>query len=523
MIEVWVADFETFRIKARDAKGLTALHYAASMGQLEALQYLVHSQTPKLLDINDQDKDGDTPIFHAIRNGHVEVTKYLMQIPGIRTAASDGFTVLMCACRFGQMPIVRYLLTRPDVNVNEATSDGRTAFFRAASWRHVDIMRLLVENGCEVGQKDDMNQTVLRKACNDGHVDVVAYLTSLSSCDVNEQDELGTTPLMGACLYGHGGVVETLLKHPKIKVGLKNEDGDNAFAHLFRYDETRAEARLQITKLLSSHTPTGQLNETNAMGRTVVMDAASFGDVESLKILLERSDCDLHFAGHDCGMEPVVDAAMRGHVNVVSMMSERPDFDLHKKYDNGNSLLFYAESIDLMKFLVAQGLDPHATNDRGETLLMLKTSSDDINLFKYLVEDLECDTNAVDNEGMSVFLWAASSGKEEVVKYMIEECSADILSKSTTGDTCLILASQAYEGCATIEFLLQQESAIDMINHQNDDGSTALMSAAEGGELEVVQALLRNSLCDRTLHNSSGKTAKMIAEEEGHDDIVAIL
>lgn len=61
------------------------------------------------------------------------------------------------------------------------------------------------------------------------------------------------------------------------------------------------------------------------------------------------------------------------------------------------------------------------------------------------------------------------------------------------------------------------------INLQDNDGSTALMCAAEHGHSEVTSLLLSHSDCDPLIEDNEGSTAFKIALINGHNDIGVLL
>lgn len=61
------------------------------------------------------------------------------------------------------------------------------------------------------------------------------------------------------------------------------------------------------------------------------------------------------------------------------------------------------------------------------------------------------------------------------------------------------------------------------INIQDEDGSTALMCAAEHGHIELVKLLLSQPDCDTTILDIDGSSALKIALEAGHRDIGLLL
>lgn len=61
------------------------------------------------------------------------------------------------------------------------------------------------------------------------------------------------------------------------------------------------------------------------------------------------------------------------------------------------------------------------------------------------------------------------------------------------------------------------------VNIQDEDGSTALMCAAEHGHTEIVKLLLANADCDSSILDIDGSSALKIALEAGNRDIGVLL
>jgi ankyrin repeat protein len=60
------------------------------------------------------------------------------------------------------------------------------------------------------------------------------------------------------------------------------------------------------------------------------------------------------------------------------------------------------------------------------------------------------------------------------------------------------------------------------VNAKDADGRTALMLAAERGDVEIVQALLQKG-ASTDIKNRDGKTAATIAEVNGHVEVARLL
>ena len=60
---------------------------------------------------------------------------------------------------------------------------GCTPLHAAAGRGHLDMVKLLVENGAEVNQQSQLGYSALRWSCQEGHADVVRYLLGIGDAD----------------------------------------------------------------------------------------------------------------------------------------------------------------------------------------------------------------------------------------------------------------------------------------------------------------------------------------------------
>ncbi|KAK7846681.1 ankyrin repeat-containing protein [Quercus suber] len=72
-----------------DPKGQTALHVAAESGEKEAVEFFLKRPEFESL-INEQDKEGNTPMHLAAINGHIEIAYLLRRGTGVDLNATNG-------------------------------------------------------------------------------------------------------------------------------------------------------------------------------------------------------------------------------------------------------------------------------------------------------------------------------------------------------------------------------------------------------------------------------------------------
>ena len=187
-------------LRAVDAYGSNALHWAAGRGHLALVRHLVA----------DRGMDASFPA-HPPRRRDAPTTR--------------GRTALHYAARNGHLAVVDYLITLPDVDA-DARAEGGVSPAQLACWRNeFDVVKRLVAAGVDVAQKNDAGcgfahwlacaprdagdlrplaawlaarlgpaalavepnghgHTCLHKAAFAGHFDLCAYLVSCSFCGV---------------------------------------------------------------------------------------------------------------------------------------------------------------------------------------------------------------------------------------------------------------------------------------------------------------------------------------------------
>ena len=88
---------------------MAPIHDAAEQGNLEEVMRLIQ-EDPEIVDATDE--YGDTPLYYASIESHVEVVSYLLeQGASIDIKGRDGITALGVSCHNGHVPVVEILLS----------------------------------------------------------------------------------------------------------------------------------------------------------------------------------------------------------------------------------------------------------------------------------------------------------------------------------------------------------------------------------------------------------------------------
>jgi ankyrin repeat protein len=117
-------------------------------------------------------------------------------------------TPLTYAASYGHVEVVRLLL-EGGANVDSADGYQRTALYLAASYGLLDVCRLLLEWGAKVNHLNKWENTPLHTAAGEGHLSVVKLLVEWEA-DVSVRNVLGLTARDIAWIFLHNDVADWL-------------------------------------------------------------------------------------------------------------------------------------------------------------------------------------------------------------------------------------------------------------------------------------------------------------------------
>ena len=229
--------------------GSSPIMFAARVGDIETAQVLLEAGA----DINDTAASGVSALTQAAHSGHEELALFLLDQGADPNANKAGYTALHAAVLRSQVRLVEELLEQDavfDTVVEHGTPGrrfsadysirsqliGRDAFWMAAKYGEVEILKILLAVGADPFATDDNGVTSLQLAMgNSGssldwrrdrigndepdHADEERRTLELAKIlidegvDVNAKDSRGRTAIHHAVLKDFPTVVEYLAMH----------------------------------------------------------------------------------------------------------------------------------------------------------------------------------------------------------------------------------------------------------------------------------------------------------------------
>ncbi len=286
----------------------------------------------------------------------------------------------------GDVKSVRSLLAAgADVNTRSRTharaNQQRTVLMLACYYKHVDIVKILLDAGADIAAIDIYEKTALMIAANqNGNVEITRMLVVEYGADINAKDKNEKTAY-------------DLASNKEIKAILEN-------------------ARKSSPVVVSNE------NGKAVLDLTSDADAGLSGSKRAKDAFSQEDDA----------------RSKRPHVARVSGATrEELNASLLEKVQDQNA-------VNAVRHLLSQGADPDFANDGGPTCLMLAIIlHDDDTIAKMLIAKM-LDVNTEDQDKRTALMVAAEHGKAELVKLLLGK-NADITARNKDGKTALDLAS----------------------------------------------------------------------------------
>jgi ankyrin repeat protein len=247
--------------------------------------------------------------------------------------------------------------------------------------------------------------------------------------------------------------------------------------------------------------------------------------------LIERSK-DINVKGY-FGQTALHEAARQGNVEIVKLLIDRgADINIITVDRNRGTALHDAAlkgNMEIVKMLIEKGSNVNATNKSGGTVLAKAISSGNKKVVELVLDSGGAINVVLNEEKVSHLLQVVKEGKIEIAELLIAR-GADVTCADFAGRTPLHEAVDRNGGLLGIATLLLEKGAkVDA--RSTYPGQTPLHAAVLTGNKDIVQLLLKNGADPNAVGETEGLFGSTVelfsplkrAKEKGHKEVVEML
>ncbi len=255
-------------------KGVTPFHLAAQNSNKEVLSKLFQN----IIDINDFDKNGDTPLVYAVRSKNVENVRFLLERQANPNASKSN--ILLIASESNNLEIFSLLIDFK-ANPNVFTEEGKHLLVKLAEQNKkkffdtyieklgipknlfllhelvllnkLPFIQTLLKYGVDIDQKNSKLETPLFEAVQSSNIEMINFLLERGA-NPNITNIYGETILHKAFLVRDIKLITYLLSR-KVDINILDKDGNNLILKLLQSysNSTNTSYTLEVIKLLTEN------------------------------------------------------------------------------------------------------------------------------------------------------------------------------------------------------------------------------------------------------------------------------
>lgn len=170
----------------------TPMHYACIGGHDNIVNYFLSIPSLAKEQINALDSNSRTPLLCACHNGNLRCVKAILNYKKEKINLSmkgRKHLPLVDASESGFLDIVQFLVKEKGINIQQETSQKKSALDVAVVNDHLDIVKCLIDNGASKNFDDEKVGNLMFTAFETGDYELVRYLDNALSVPYHMQNK----------------------------------------------------------------------------------------------------------------------------------------------------------------------------------------------------------------------------------------------------------------------------------------------------------------------------------------------
>jgi ankyrin repeat protein len=490
----------------------------------------------KLFDINGRDRNGQTPLFFAIRANNVNWVGRLLKKGADPTICDNKglspfhLAVAKASSDSDDGILNSFLANAKDININQSTPQHRwTALHVAVVTSNVTAARFLLSKGANPNVANKNGVTPLHLAAVLGkNMDIIELLLNHEDVDVNCLTNDGQSALHYA-MDNKKGYGERIANRLKEKSTIERENkwfkGNRKLSneivkkHMHFY---RNRNPLKIENFLSDDTIPIE-TKIAKISEEYLVSAIKDSNVESFRLLMEsggdisalgeKGENALHWASFSAKTTDIIDAIL-----------ETGKFDINGVDSDGNTPLHYAmggtNCEKNVPHLIRKGADPNIANNEGNKSFQLAplflTDTDVLGVTLGKEKKIEIDER---NQKTALHLAISKSNVTAVRSLLSNGANPNVTDEN--GSTPLHLAVMFAKDMDIVELLLNhKDTNVDYLDNEGHSVLYYAMCNMHGHGERIAKLLKEKDVVSQTVNCLNDEK---VENDETSENIVEML
>ena len=523
------------------------IYRACISGVIQLVTFLIDEMK---CDITTENKAGYNCVLRACRSGNLDLVKLLIKTYKLNPKITGkGTSSLSAAVIHGNVHILEWL--RQEYRINVAMFGKGLLPFTAAQYNRLYCLKHLLNNySFDINATDPRNDTqptLLHLACQEGHVAIVLYLTSLPKCDISAKTSNGSTALHLTCKSRSLPILKHLVEECHMDLIIRDYNGmtpvhvacEAGSLSLVKYIIEHSSLSLDITDsfgrtplliaAFSKNLPIIRyLNSKNCSisilddkGFNIIHMSAQRGSLDILRFFVDGGYCNPDITDAS-KRTPLYLSAQEGHSEIVEYLLDSPSYQkprvglVDMPDSNGSTALHAACSrghpnivSTITGAYKSLSIDIYTVNDNDQTPLHLAAANGHVNTVMSLLSATtgtpthEKLLTAVDGDGCSSLHLACHNGHYRMALYLSEVYPGNVYSLNNKEEGLLHAAAQS--GNEDLVKFLVESHGLDP-ESQDKDGVTCLHIIAKQGDTELYKYLVPRVKNNPTPKDKTGRS-----------------
>ena len=409
--------------------------------------------------------------------------------------------VLHAAAETGEIEIIELLVSQGCL-VDSRNKEGLTPLMMAALYDEPSAFQMLLQNSADPSLKDNDGLSPLQCATKGGNTSIINNLLLLG-VDIDSRTNAGVTSLMTAAFCDKQSAFQMLIQN-----GADPSSKADRGLSLLQCAVQGGNPSI-INKLLSLGL---DVDSRGTQGATPLMFAAAFDKQSAFQVLIENgADPSLKA---DKELSLLHCAVQGGNTSIINKLSSLGlDIDSRSGGFNHTPLMCAAADgkQNAFEMLIQNGADPSLKDVFHNNLLHFAAQGGDMSIINKLLSfGLDVDSRSLPGE-----MHAAADDRQSAFETLIQN-GADPFLKDNDGSSLLHHAANG-GNTSIIDKLLSL--GLDVDSRSSYSSSTPLMYAAEWPQQRAFQMLIQNG-ADPFLKDKDGSSLLHCAAQGGNISII---